>query len=151
MLAPFDREINEVFAKATEDIVMDYNGESAQGNLFADAVRWKAGTDFSYFNTTSCGPRIPKGDITRYIIQQAIYFNEPFCTSTITGKEIRELFETVLDPKIYSKNMNLYFSGIRVIVEKGKVVSLTREDGSEIADDDALTVATSEYMALSQP
>lgn len=147
VLAPFDREINEVFAKATEDIIMDYNGESAQGNLFADAVRWKAGTDFSYFNTTSCGPRIPKGDITRYIIQQAIYFNEPFCTSTITGKEIRELFETVLDPKIYSKNMNLYFSGIRVTVEKGKVVSLTREDGSEIADDDALTVATSEYMA----
>ena len=152
VLKPFDLYFNEAFAVATEDINMDYGKESAMGNLFADAVRWKAKTDFSYFNTTSCGPRIPEGNITRYSIKQAIYFDEHIHIAEFTGGQIRELFETVHNPEIYSKNFNLYFSGLKVTInhdrEYGhKVVSIKHPDGREVQDDEILTVATSAYMA----
>ena len=152
VLSPFEMYFSDVFAMATEDVNMSYGEESAMGNLFADAVRWQAGTDFSYFNTTSCGPRIPSGPITRYSIKQAIYFDEHIHTAQYTGRDIRDLFEEVHDPERYSKNFNLYFSGLRVTIDHDrpyghKVVSIKHPDGRELADDEILTVATSAYMA----
>ncbi|MBR0385573.1 MAG: 5'-nucleotidase C-terminal domain-containing protein [Erysipelotrichaceae bacterium] len=152
VLAPYDEYFNTVLAEAQEDLPMNYNGESAMGNLLADAARSCTGTDFSYFNTTSCGPLIPKGKVTPYTIKQACYFDEPLMVSIIKGAEIRQLFETVLDPAIYSKNFNLFFSGVKVTVDYGKpcgqrVMALTYPDGRAVTDDDVLTVCTSEYMA----
>ncbi|MBR0137418.1 MAG: 5'-nucleotidase C-terminal domain-containing protein [Erysipelotrichaceae bacterium] len=152
VLAPYESYFTEVLAKAHDDILMDYNRESALGNLFADAIREAVKADFSYFNATSCGPLIRKGDITPYSIKQAIYFDEPAFTASFTGKTIRALLERVNDPEIYDKNFNICFSGIRVIYDHGasegsRVISLRRTDGTEIADDDVLIGVTSEYMA----
>ena len=152
VLKPFDLYFNDVFAVATEDVNMNYGRESAMGDLFADAVRWKTGTDFSYFNTTSCGPRIPEGNITRYSIKQAIYFDEHIHIAKFTGHQIRKLFETVHNPDIYSKNFNLYFSGLKVTIDHDreyghKVVSIKHFDGRDVREDEVLSVATSAYMA----
>lgn len=151
-ISPYREYFEDVLTYASEDVLMNYNQESALGNLFADAVRDAVKTDFAYFNTTSCGPRIPEGPVTRYSVKQAIYFDEPVHVSEYTGREIRRLLEDVHNPDIYSKNFDLYFSGLRVVLNHSlpygqKVVSMKWPDGREVEDDEVLTVATSEYMA----
>lgn len=150
--APFSDYFDDVFAYAKEEILMSYSYESALGDIFADAVRWKTGVDFTYFNTTSCGPRIPKGNITKYIIKQANYFNDSIYLSEMYGYEIKELFETVHNPEIYNKNCNLMFSGMIVTINhnnqyKSKVVSIKDLNGNEIDLDKKYKIATSQYMA----
>jgi len=152
VLEPFDSVFNDSFALAKEDLLMNYHGESAMGNMLADAVREAVGTDFAYFNTTSCGPIIPVGNITRYTLKQAVYFDEYVCVTEMTVGQIRQLFSNMLDPQIYSKNLNMFFSGLRIAVDTNaeKSVDMIRVfdySNTELPDDRLLKVATSEYMA----
>lgn len=151
-IEPFSDYFDNVFAHAKEEVLMSYSYESALGDIFSDAVRWKTKVDFAYFNTTSCGPRIPKGDITKYTIKQANYFNDPIYIGKMYGYEIKELFETVHNPKIYDKNCNIMFSGLIVTINHNneygnKVLSIKDLNNNEIDMNKKYSVATSQYMA----
>ena len=104
----------EVLGEALENIEMHLSRESAMGDLLSDAIREAAGTDFAYFNCTSCGKKIAKGPLTRYSIQKAMAFNEKLQVTEMKGSDLYELFELVHRPEIFGNNAELMFSGLKV-------------------------------------
>ena len=148
---PYRYYFEEPVAFADERIPMYLNRESPLGDLFSDAIRKAANTDFAYFNCTSCSRDLNQGVITRYSISKAMYFNENIQVTKMSGKDIYELFELVHDPEIFGNNAEIMFSGLTVTIDhrkkKGtKVLSIT-QNGREIAPERVYTVATSKYMS----
>ena len=71
----------------------------------------------------------------------------------MTGGQLRRLFERTYARGHWRNNWSLQFSGIRVVVdtrrpEGERVVSLCREDGTPIAPETRIRVATTDYIAM---
>ena len=47
-------------------------------------------------------------------------FNDPLHQGFMTGKQIWNLFELVLDPKRFGNNANIMFSGMKVKIDNTK-------------------------------
>ncbi|MDD6466671.1 MAG: 5'-nucleotidase C-terminal domain-containing protein [Erysipelotrichaceae bacterium] len=149
---PYDYYFEEVLGEAIEDIPMRLSKESPMGDLLSDAVREMMNVDFAYFNCTSCGWSIPKGDITRFVISKAMGFNDPLQVSEYTGQDIWNLFTLVYEPERFGNNGNLMFSGLKVEIDNtkpypNKVVSIQELDGKNLDLKKKYRVVTSKYMA----
>ena len=148
----YEYYFTDVIAEALEDIPMHLSSESKMGDLLSDAMREAAGTDFAYFNCTSCGRMIPKGPLTRYSIQRAIAFNENLQITEMKGSDIYDLFELIHEPEIFGNNAELMFSGLRIKIDHTKpaghkVVWIRDLNGKDIDPECILSVATSKYMS----
>ncbi len=142
----------DVIAQAEEDIAMRLSAESPMGDLLSDAMRKAAGTDFGYFNCTSCGRMIPKGPLTRYSIQKAIAFNEKLQVTEMKGSDLYDLFELVHRPEIFGNNAELMFSGLKIKIDHTrpaghKVVWIKDLNGTDVDPDRSMSVVTSKYMS----
>lgn len=142
----------DVIAEALDDIPMRLSAESPMGDLLSDAMREAAGTDFAYFNCTSCGRMIPKGPLTRYSIQKAISFNEKLQVTKMKGSDLYDLFELIHEPEIFGNNAELMFSGLKIKIDHTrpsghKVVWIRDLNGIDIEPDVFLSVVTSKYMS----
>ena len=149
---PYDYYFDEVLGVAVEDIPMRLSVESPMADLICDAVQEYMKTDFVYFNCTSCGWSIPKGDVTRFTIGEAMGFNDPLQVSTYTGQDIWDLFTYVFEPERFGNNGNLMFAGLTVEVDNtkpypNKIVSIKTKDGQPLDLNKTYTVTTSAYMA----
>ncbi len=150
--SPYEYYFSEVLAIANEDIEMRLAIESPMANLITDAVREYCKTDFVYFNCTSCGRKIAKGEITRFTVSNAMGFNDPLFTGFMSGQQIWDLFELVHEPKRFGNNANLMFSGFIVAIDNtkpafSKVLNITLKDGTPIDLEKEYSVTTSAYMA----
>ena len=142
----------EVLGEALGDIEMHLSRESAMGDLLSDAIREAAGTDFAYFNCTSCGKKIAKGPLTRYSIQKAMAFNEKLQVTEMKGSDLYDLFELVHRPEIFGNNAELMFSGLKVKIDHRlpagqKVVWIRDRNDREIDRERRFSVCTSRYMS----
>ena len=143
---------NEVLGEASEDIPMRLSCESPMGDLISDAIREAAGTDFAYFNCTSCGHLLAKGPLTRYSIQKAMALNEKVQMTEMKGSDLYDLFELVHEPEIFGNNAELMFSGLKVKIDHTraagqKVVWIKDMHDSEIDKEQLFSVCTSKYMS----
>ena len=148
----YDYYFNEVLGYAQEEIDMRLSKESHLGNFICDAVKEKMKADFVYFNCTSCGYSLARGNITRFTISEAMGFNDNLQIGYYTGKDIYDLFTEVMMPQRFGNNGNIMFSGFNVVIDNNrkypnKVVSIKKEDGTDIRYDDIFKVVTSKYMA----
>lgn len=148
----YDYYFDEVLGVAKEEIDMRLSRESHLGNFICDAVKEITKADFVYFNCTSCGYSLAKGDITRFTISEAMGFNDNLQIGSYSGKDIYDLFSEVMMPERFGNNGNIMFAGVNVVIDNtkkypNKVVSLTKEDGTMVKDDDVFKVVTSKYMA----
>ncbi|MBE3598360.1 MAG: bifunctional metallophosphatase/5'-nucleotidase [Limnochordaceae bacterium] len=87
--------VNQVIATAADRIArqQDEAGESALGNLIADAQRWKVGAQFAFMNPGGVRADLDAGEVTwgeLYTIQP---FNNYLVTMTLTGSQIERLLE----------------------------------------------------------
>ena len=151
VVGPHEAYFTEVIGEALEDIPMRLDFESPMGDLLADMLQWKTKADFVYFNNTSCGRKLPKGNLTRSSSWDITGFNDPLYVSKYTGRQIWDLFEKVHDPEVFGNNGNISFAGFTVSMDHTrpayhKVVSITETDGTPIDLKKEYTVATSEYM-----
>lgn len=148
----YDYYFDEVLGVAKEEIDMRLSRESHLGNFICDAVKEITKADFVYFNCTSCGYSLAKGDITRFTISEAMGFNDNLQIGSYSGKDIYDLFSEVMMPERFGNNGNIMFAGVNVVIDNtkkypNKVVSLTKEDGTMVKDDDVFKVVTSKYMS----
>ena len=148
----YEPYFTDVIGEANEEIIMHLSEESPMGDLLADALRESAKTDFAYFNCTSCGRLIPKGNLTRYSIQKAMAFNDNLFVTEMKGSDLYDLFELVHKPEIFGNNANLMFSGLKVKIDHtkpygNKVVWIKDYNDVNIDPGRTFTVATSRYMA----
>jgi 5'-nucleotidase len=125
--------------------------ESAVGNLFVDLMREARKTDVALTNGGGLRQDLPAGEITYGQLYEAWPFDNLFATTTITGKQLREIVLRNLQTPggIFS------LSGVRVKAAcvKGQLaVEIFRDSPNPkkrkpIRDTDKLTLATSDFLA----
>jgi 5'-nucleotidase len=131
-------------------------GESAMGNLIADAQRWKGGTQIAFMNPGGIRAAIEYSsyphDITYGDFLTVQPFDNKLVTMTMTGSQIYTLLEQQFTPNQSSPKV-LLVSGIKysynlALPAGSRITALTLTDGTPIANDtSAYTVTMNEYLA----
>ncbi|HEX7668815.1 MAG TPA: bifunctional UDP-sugar hydrolase/5'-nucleotidase [Polyangiaceae bacterium] len=123
--------------------------EMALGNLFADLMREaEPGSDAALGNAGSVRDVLPAGALTFGQLHHVMPFDNQLARLHLTGKEFRALITANLSE---GEHGLLSISGVTVdAVCQGNTleVTLKHPDGAAIRDDESLTVATNDYLAL---
>lgn len=87
--------VNRVVATAATNITRDQNaaGESALGNLVADAQKWKMGTQMAFMNPGGIRADIAAGEVTWGELFTVQPFSNYLVTMKMTGAQIDDLLE----------------------------------------------------------
>lgn len=99
--------VNQVIGKAATNITRSENGagESAVGNLIADAQRAAMGTDFAFMNAGGIRADMAAGEVT----WGALFTIQPFGNSLVkvdlTGQKIYDLFEQQWAGQPYARTL----------------------------------------------
>ncbi|GGE09519.1 bifunctional metallophosphatase/5'-nucleotidase [Marinithermofilum abyssi] len=143
--------INEKIGEAKENLTNEPNaaGESALGNLIADAQRWKMNTDFAFMNPGGIRANIEAGTVTWGDLYNVQPFNNDLVTMKMTGEQIRKLLEQQwqLDrPRV------LQISGLTYKWDPSRpagdrVVELKKADGTPIEPGQTYTVTANSFLA----
>jgi 2',3'-cyclic-nucleotide 2'-phosphodiesterase (5'-nucleotidase family) len=124
-----------------------YQEESALTNLVADRMRAAApGADVALMNSGGVRADLPAGPLDYGHLYAALPFDNRLVTVQMRGAALR----AVLRDNARADDGTLGVSGARVAVTcagAAMEVRVTRDDGRAIGDDEALTVATNDYLA----
>ena len=153
VMAPYRPKLNEPLAHLSRPLRVEKDGECALGNFYTDGLREAAKAPVGLFNTTSIFGFMPAGTVTAEMVTHVMCFDEEIYAGDMTGGQLRRLFERTYAREHWRNNWSLQFSGIRVVVdtrrpEGERVVSLCREDGTPIAPETRIRVATTDYIAM---
>ena len=142
----------QVIASAAKPITRESNeaGESALGDLVADAQRQAMGTDFAFMHPEGIEADIAPGGLTKadhYTVQPA---NLNLIKLEMTGRQVYEL----LNQQWTSKNEHgrfLQISGLTYTWDAerpaGQRIVAVRKDGFPLQTETKYTVAVNEYLA----
>jgi 5'-nucleotidase / UDP-sugar diphosphatase len=138
----------EVVGTATVPLNRNYNGESALGDVIADAMRWKTGAQIAMENAGGIRGDIAAGPITRNQVITAAPFINSLVTMSLTGAQVRELLEQSLTLKVGMMQV----AGLIVVYnlrrpEYHRVSSLRLSNGVPVNDWDTYTVVTNSFVA----
>jgi 5'-nucleotidase/UDP-sugar diphosphatase len=109
LIAPYkeqaDAALKEVIGKAADTFIIGNRltryGETAIGNMICDANVWYLRTvfnqdiDFAFHNGGNIRAELPKGELTREHILNALPFENYLYIVSLTGEEIIELFDFI--------------------------------------------------------
>ncbi|WP_026585008.1 bifunctional 2',3'-cyclic-nucleotide 2'-phosphodiesterase/3'-nucleotidase [Bacillus sp. J33] len=142
--------LNEVIGYTSTGISRDTNadGESPMGNLIADSMIAQTNTDFAFMNSGGVRASIDAGDITWKEAFTVQPFGNDLVTLTLTGAQIKELFEQQWG----SKERIMHVSGLKVTYDSSReagdrIVSLVKNDGTPITAEQEYSVTVNNYMA----
>jgi 5'-nucleotidase len=125
-----------------------YSSESALTNLVADAMRVAArGSDLALMNAGGVRTDLAAGSLDYGTLYRALPFDNRLVTVRMRAREL----QGVLAHNAATDSGTLALSGVRATVrcDNDHVrVALARDDGRTIADDEVLSVATNDYLAL---
>jgi 5'-nucleotidase/UDP-sugar diphosphatase len=141
--AKLDQFLQTVLGEAAGDLSRSTAAESHLGNLLADAVRAKTGTEITLINAADAQMGIPKGPITSRTLFQVLPSEKTLVTMRLNGAQIK---------RILGKRM-LSVSGVRVKLDSAKpegkrLVSARLADGTPLHDKDLYTVTTNDYLLM---
>jgi len=135
--------------RVTSTIVKSYDEESPFGNLVADLMHEaRPGTDLALTNGGGLRADLTAGELTYGDVYTTYPFDNRFAEIDLPARSFREVMK---DNITHGKGI-LSISGVRVkAVCKGSelVVTLTRDDGRPIDDNQELRIATSDFLASS--
>ena len=137
-------DVNRIISTAKDTITRTQNGagESALGNLIADAQRWKMGTDFAFTNPGGIRADIDQGEVTwgeAYAVQP---FNNDLVKMTLKGEQIFALLN-----QQWSVNRMLQISGLEYSWKNNQVVDIFLSNGIKIDPCASYTVAVNSFLA----
>ncbi|MBD3316265.1 MAG: bifunctional metallophosphatase/5'-nucleotidase [Chitinivibrionales bacterium] len=139
-------------AEAAAAILRERNeaGESALGNLIADAQRAKMGTDFAFMNPGGIRADIDSGIITWGELYTVQPFNNYLISMDLTGQQIYDLLNMQWPP-YQPYNRILQISGCEYTWDNtrddmDKVVEI-RKDGQPIDRDASYSVTVNSFIA----
>lgn len=144
-----------VIATAATDLTRKQSeaGESALGNLIADAHRWVAEADIAFTNPGGIRNDLQAGDVTwgeLYVVQP---FGNDLVKMTMTGDQIQRALNQQWRQAGDSVEVKfLQLSGIRYTWDPSlplgnRIVSATLDDGTPIQSDAEYTVAVNGFLA----
>ncbi|WP_292521302.1 bifunctional metallophosphatase/5'-nucleotidase [Methanoculleus sp.] len=142
---------NRVVATASADITREKTdaGESALGNLVADAQQAAMGADIGFITTGSLRADIAEGNITWGDLYAVQPFSSTVLSMTMTGGQVRDVleqqWETPLPPH------NLAVSGLSYVFDErkpaGGKVTEVRVGGVALDPDAEYTAAMVDFLA----
>lgn len=142
--------LNEVLGSTPAAITRTANasGESAMGNLIADAMRYQTGTDFAFMNPGGIRADIDAGDITWKEAFTVQPFGNDLVKMNVTGNEIK----TLLEQQWGSKVRIMPISGLKVTYDDSRaagdrIVSIVKTDGTPLSMDQTYSITVNNYMA----
>ena len=120
--------------------------ESPLGNLVARALYDAYDVDVALINVRG-GLRadLPAGQLTFGDVYEMFPFDNVVTLHDLSGRSLRAIFTAQAKPR-----RRLGFEGMRVFAEcrdDGPYVRMLREDGTEVRDDDRVTVLANDYLA----
>ncbi|GAM12029.1 bifunctional 2',3'-cyclic-nucleotide 2'-phosphodiesterase/3'-nucleotidase [Mesobacillus selenatarsenatis] len=124
------------------------HGESAMGNMVADAMRWKTGTDFAFMNSGGVRSDIDAGEITWKEAFTVQPFGNDLVKMEVTGAQIK----TLLEQQWGSKVRIMPISGLKVTYDDtraagDRIVSIVKNDGTPVAPGETYSITVNNYMA----
>lgn len=147
--------VERYIADAADDITRTQSaaGESALGNLVADAQRWAAGTQIAFMNPGGIRRDLPKGPLTWGILYETQPFANDLMRFEMTGDQIFRVLNQqwqVSGKDIITRFLQI--SGIKVVWDSNrpfgdKVVKVMLEDGGHIDKDAKYSVVANIFIA----
>jgi 5'-nucleotidase len=144
--------INRKISKAATDIVKNQNstGESALGNLIADAQRKAMATDFAFTNPGGIRTNIAAGEVTWGDLYAVQPFNNYLVKMELTGQQIHDLLNRQFPPTQTSRRI-LQISGLTYTwdanLPDGHRIVGVRQDGMPIDKAKTYTVTVNNFLA----
>ncbi|MGE5529684.1 MAG: bifunctional metallophosphatase/5'-nucleotidase [Patescibacteria group bacterium] len=122
-------------------------GESALGDLIADAQRWAAGTQIAFTNPGGIRRDLPAGAVTWGVLYECQPFGNNLMRFRMTGDQIRRLLE-----EQWATGRMLQIAGLRYTWDAARppgdrVVKLALADGEPVARDKTYTAAANSFLA----
>ena len=153
LIAPLTRKVQPILEKAVcrsaAEISKTQNdaGESALGDLIADAQRWAAKTQIAFMNSGGIRRSLPSGTITWGILYEAQPFGNRVLQFRMTGGQIHRLLN-----QQWRANRFLHVSGIRYSwsdrrPDGNKILRIALNNGTPIRTTGIYTVAANEVLA----
>ncbi|WP_420824110.1 bifunctional metallophosphatase/5'-nucleotidase [Thermoflavimicrobium daqui] len=144
--------VNQVIGKASVPITKQTNeaGESAAGNLIADAQRWKMNTDFAFMNPGGVRADIPEGDVTFGDLYTVQPFNNDLVSMKLTGAQIKQALNQIFsDP---NRPHILHVSGLTYTWDPNRpandrIIEVKKADGTPIDPNQTYTVTANYFLA----
>ncbi|MCP4749213.1 MAG: bifunctional metallophosphatase/5'-nucleotidase [Desulfobacteraceae bacterium] len=141
----------QIIATASIDITMNQNltGESALGNLIADAQRHAMGTDFAFMNSGGIRADLSSGQVTWGELYTVQPFNNYLVKMSLTGQQIYDLLNQQWHEQPYSKILQV--SGLSYKWDANQPendrIAEVRKDGLPIDLNEYYTVTTNSFIA----
>ncbi|MFC3885962.1 bifunctional metallophosphatase/5'-nucleotidase [Bacillus songklensis] len=143
--------VERVIGPAANNLTAQQNesGESALGNLIADAQRASMNTDFAFMNPGGIRADIDKGDVTWGELYTVQPFGNDLIKMNLTGKQIRQLLNQQW--RTTGTNM-LQISGLTYTWDDNqpigqKVQNILLKDGTELDENKTYTVTGNNFIA----
>ena len=153
-----EKDLATVVGEATEEFSLFQDGENlarygetALGDLVADALKWKAGTlnlkvDFALTNSGGIRESLPAGKITKGDVLAVLPFDNVLEVVALSGSEVRRLFDYIASIPLGNGAFAQVSREVRVVYDSGRVRTLTIA-GRPIEDDKMYYMATCDYVA----
>jgi 5'-nucleotidase len=143
--------VNQVIGVAQNDILDDQNsaGESALGNLIADAQRAAMGTDFAFMNPGGIRADISGGDVTWGDLFTVQPFGNSLVKVELTGQQIYNLLNQQWAGQPFPRILQvsgLTYTWDNNLPAASRIVEI-RKDGALIALDAIYTVTANSFIA----
>ena len=155
-----EKEYGQVIAQSSATLGRSYYRESDLGNWLADRVRTITGADVAFLNSGGLRKDLQSGEVRKLDIQEILPFSNSLCTFECTGEELIDIVETNLAAGATEEHGILQTSGLvvkwgraadQVWVVEARLGNPGGEPGLPVRPEKTYTVATVDYVALSQP
>lgn len=159
VVEPFLRRVaskreEKVGIRTAAPIARSYVGESALGNLIADALREFAESDFAFMNSGGIRANLVAGDLTYADIFAVSPFDNYPAVVTMSGAQVVETLRIMAS----GARGIMQVSGLRYTVdaskdadkppaERDRLVEVTRADGTPLDLEQMYTVAMPDFIA----
>jgi 5'-nucleotidase/UDP-sugar diphosphatase len=150
-----DAAANQVLGQSLVDLIGESQivrtRETSFGNLLADLVRSRVGTEVAFLNSGLIRSTIPAGPVTLKQIMQALPYEEPLISFKLTGAELREALENSVRMLPATSGRFLQVSGLSYTFDPaappGARVKEVRVQNIPLARDWDYTVAVNRFLA----
>ena len=145
--------VDKVIGAAAEPITRapTASGESALGNLVADAERTAAHADFAFMNPGGLRADLAKGPVTYGTLYAVQPFGNTVMRVTMSGSQILRLLESQWSGPHLDRPLLLHVSGLSYLYNPSRpperrVLAAYESNGAEIRPDQRYAVAINDYL-----